>query len=127
MNIALWIIQALLALLFLIAGVPKLYLPISAMTQQASANAVALPGWFIRFIGVCEVLGAMGLILPGVFKNRQYLTTLAALGLALIMAGAVVVSVMDDGVKMAILPLVTLLLLLFVAYGRSRVAPLGRR
>ncbi|HEU4432357.1 MAG TPA: DoxX family protein, partial [Pyrinomonadaceae bacterium] len=107
--------------------VPKLYLPISAMTQQASANAVALPGWFIRFIGVCEVLGAMGLILPGVFKNRQYLTTLAALGLALIMAGAVVVSVMDDGVKMAILPLVTLLLLLFVAYGRSRVAPLGRR
>ena len=117
----------LLALLFLIAGIPKLYLPISALMQGASPNAIVLPGWFIRFIGVCEVLGAFGLILPGVFKNRQYLTTVAALALAIIMAGAVVVSVIGDGIKMAIIPLVTLLLLLFVAYGRSRVAPLGGR
>ena len=127
MNIVLWIIQVVLALLFLMAGIPKLYLPISTLMQGASPNAIILPGWFIRFIGVCEVLGAFGLILPGVFKNRQYLTTLAALGLAIIMAGAVVVSVIGDGIKMAIIPLVTLLLLLLVAYGRSRIAPLGGR
>jgi uncharacterized membrane protein YphA (DoxX/SURF4 family) len=127
MNVVLWIIQVLLALLFLMAGIPKLYLPISALMQGASPNAIVLPGWFIRFIGVCEVLGALGLILPGVFKNRQFLTTWAALGLAIIMAGAVVVSVIGDGLKMAVIPFVTLLLLLFVAYGRSRVAPLGGR
>jgi uncharacterized membrane protein YphA (DoxX/SURF4 family) len=126
MNIVLWIIQVLLALLFLMAGVPKLYLPISAMTS-ASPDAIALPGWFIRFVGVCEVLGAFGLVLPGVFKNRQYLTTLAALGLAIVMIGAIVVSVIGEGIKMAVIPVVTLLLLLFVAYGRSRVAPLGGR
>jgi uncharacterized membrane protein YphA (DoxX/SURF4 family) len=124
MNVVLWIIQVLLALLFLMAGIPKLYLPISAMMQGASPNAIVFPEWFIRFIGVCEVVGAFGLILPGVFKNRQFLTTLAALGLAIIMAGAIVVSVIGDGVKAAVIPLVTLLLLLFVAYGRSRVAPL---
>ena len=58
MNIALWIIQSLLALLFLFAGVMKLILPIEEMTQQ-----IALPGLFLRFIGVCEVLGGLGLVL----------------------------------------------------------------
>jgi len=126
MNVVLWILQVLLALLFLIAGIPKLYLPVSAMTS-ASPDAIHLPGWFIRFIGVCEVLGAFGLILPGVFRNRQYLTTLAALGLAVIMIGAIITSVIGEPLGMAIVPLVTLLLLLFVAYGRWHWAPLGGR
>ena len=125
MNVLLWILQVLLALLFLVAGVPKLVLPISTLTAAASPNAIVLPGWFIRFIGVCEVLGALGLILPGLLKTRQYLTPLAALGLAIIMAGAVVVSIMRDGVQLAVIPFVSLLLLLFIAYARWRVQPHG--
>jgi uncharacterized membrane protein YphA (DoxX/SURF4 family) len=118
MNVVLWILQVLLALLFLFAGGTKLIMPLDVLLQQGSPNQIMLPGWFIRFIGVCEVLGALGLILPGVFKTRQYLTPLAALGLAVIMVGAVVVTIMGDGVRMAIGPFVFLLLLLFVAYGR---------
>ena len=125
MNIVLWILQVLLALLFLFAGVTKLVLSAETLTQMGSPNQIVMPIWFIRFIGVVEVLGALGLILPGVFKTRQYLTSLAAVGLAIIMVGAVAVTIMGDGVFMAITPFVTLLLLLFVAYARWRVRPLG--
>ena len=118
MNVVLWILQVLLALLFLFAGGTKLIMPLDVLLQQGSPNQVMFPGWFIRFIGVCEVLGALGLVLPGLFKTRQYLTPLAALGLAVIMVGAVIVTIMGDGVRMAIGPFVFFLLLLFVAYGR---------
>jgi uncharacterized membrane protein YphA (DoxX/SURF4 family) len=125
MNIVLWILQVLLALLFLFAGGTKLVLSTETLTQMGSPNQIVMPVWFIRFIGVVEVLGALGLILPGVFKTRQNLTTLAAVGLAIVMVGAVVLTIMGDGVFMAITPFVTLLLLLFVTYGRPRVRPLG--
>lgn len=125
MNIVLWILQALLALLFLYAGGIKLVLSAETLTQMGSPNQIVMPLWFIRFIGVVEVLGALGLILPGVFKTCQSLTTLAAVGLAILMVGAVVTTMMGDGVAMAITPFITLLLLLFVAYGRWRVRPLG--
>ena len=125
MNVILWILQVLLALLFLFAGGIKLVMPIEVLMQQGSPNQVVLPGSFIRFIGVCEVLGALGLVLPGLFRNRQYLTSLAALGLAIIMVGAVVVTIIGDGVRLTIGPFVILLLLLLVAYARWRVRPLG--
>lgn len=67
MNIALWIIQVLLALLFLFAGVMKFVMPIEEMTKQMQ---VAVPGLFLQFIGVCEILGGLGLILPGSFGLR---------------------------------------------------------
>jgi uncharacterized membrane protein YphA (DoxX/SURF4 family) len=123
MNIVLWIIQILLALLFLFAGITKLVLPMDVLTTMGSPNQVHLPGLFIRFIGVCETLGALGLILPGVFRRRQELTPLAAAGLAIIMIGAVIVTAMGDGVAAAIGPLVVGLLCAFVAYGRSKLAP----
>ncbi|HEX5873057.1 MAG TPA: DoxX family protein [Pyrinomonadaceae bacterium] len=118
MNIVLWIIQILLALLFLFAGVTKLVLPIEVLTSMGSPNQVPLPGLFIRFIGVCETLGALGLVLPGAFRKRRDLTPLAAIGLVIIMIGAVVVTIMADGVKAGIGPLVVGLLCAFVAYGR---------
>ena len=79
MNVVLWIIQVLLALLFLFAGGMKLILPIEEMTKQ-----MPMPGLFLRFIGVCEVLGALGLILPGLLRIRPGLTPLAAAGLVII-------------------------------------------
>jgi hypothetical protein len=122
MNIVLWIIQVLLALLFLFAGGTKLLLPLDVLLKMGPPDQVQLPGLFIRFIGVCEVLGALGLILPGLLRIKTSLTPLAATGLAIIMIGATAVS-MKLGVAAAIPPFVVGLLLVFVAYGRSRLVP----
>ncbi|MDX6531034.1 MAG: hypothetical protein QOH41_3324 [Blastocatellia bacterium] len=122
MNIVLWIIQVLLALLFLFAGGVKLVLPIEEMTKQT-----ALPGLFLRFIGVVEVLGGLGLILPGLLRIKPGLTPLAAVGLLIIIIGATVISLQTGPVALAMIPLVTGLLLAFVAYGRWRIAPLPAR
>ena len=118
MTYVLWIIQVLLALLFLFAGGTKLVLPLDVLTSMGSPNQVHLPGLLIRFIGVCEVLGGLGLILPGLLRIRRGLTPLAAAGLAIIMAGATVLTIMGDGVMFALMPLVIGLLTSFVAYGR---------
>jgi uncharacterized membrane protein YphA (DoxX/SURF4 family) len=127
MNIVLWIIQVLLALLFLFAGGTKLVMTIEAMRAMGSPNQVLLPGLLIRFIGVCEVLGALGLILPGLLRIRTGLTPLAAAGLLIIMIGATVLTIIGDGIGAAVVPLVTGLLTAFVAYGRWRLAPLSER
>jgi len=123
MNIALWIVQVLLALLFLFAGVMKFIMPIEEMTKQMP---VAIPGLFLQFIGVCEILGGLGLILPGLFRVKTWLTPLAAAGLFIIMIGATVIS-LKLGVSFAISPLLAMLLSAFVAYGRWRLAPLRER
>jgi uncharacterized membrane protein YphA (DoxX/SURF4 family) len=123
MNFVLWIIQALLALLFLWAGGIKLVLPIEEMTKQMP---IPLPGWFLRFIAVCEVLGAISLILPGLLGIHPGLTPLAAAGLMIIMIGATVITLMMGAVVMALIPLVVGILAAFVAYGRWRLAPLVR-
>ena len=118
MNVALWIVQGLLAALFLFAGGAKLVLPLEQM-----AGPVALPGWFLRFLGVAEVLGAIGLILPGLLRIRPNLTRLAAAGLVIIMIGATVVTLVGGMVAVALMNVVMALLAAFVAYGRRRVAP----
>jgi len=122
LNITLWIIQALLALLFLWAGGLKLVLPIEAME-----GPVKLPGLFLRFIGMCEVLGAIGLILPSLLRIKPGLTPLAAAGLIIIMIGATVITVMTSPAAMAIMPFVAGILLVFVAYGRWRLVPMSSR
>jgi uncharacterized membrane protein YphA (DoxX/SURF4 family) len=124
MNILLWIIQVLLTLLFLFAGGTKLVMSTEAMQANASPNAIMLPGLFLKFLGVVEVLGALGLILPGLLRRQQYLTPLAAAGLLIIMIGAVVLTIMSDGVLMAITPFIAAVLCAFVAYGRSKLVPL---
>ena len=119
MNSVLWIVQVLLALLFLFAGIMKLVMPIETMTAD-----IKLPGLFLRFIGVAETLGALGLILPGLLRIRPGLTPLAAVGLTIIMIGATVLSVVMLGVLTALPPLVVGILCVFVAYGRWRLVPL---
>jgi uncharacterized membrane protein YphA (DoxX/SURF4 family) len=115
-TVLLWVIQVLLALIFLFAGVTKLVLPIEAMTKQ-----MPLPGPFLRFIGVAEVLGAIALILPGLLRIRQGLTPLAAAGLTIIVIGATVVTVRTGGGALALIPLVVALLSAFVAYSHWRL------
>ena len=118
MNIVLWIIQTLLTLLFLFAGGTKLFMSEAALKQMAPPNSIVLPILLLRFIGLCEVLGALGLILPGITRIRRGLTPLAACGLLIIMIGAVVITVMGLGAAAAITPLVAGVLCAVVAYGR---------
>ena len=124
MNIVLWILQILLALLFLFAGITKLVLPADVLQSAGSPNAIKFSALFLKFIGVLETLGGLGLILPGIFHRQQYLTPLAAAGLVIIMIGAVVTTIMGDGVSMIFGPLVIGLLCAFVAYGRWKIRPL---
>jgi len=121
-NTILWITQALLAALFLFAGSMKL-----VMSLEALQGPVALPGLFMRFIGVAEVAGALGLILPGLLRIRPVLTTYAALGLVIIMTGATVVTVMGGMVAPAAIPAVVGILAGFIAYGRGSLAPFPTR
>jgi uncharacterized membrane protein YphA (DoxX/SURF4 family) len=119
MNRVLWIVQGLLALIFLFAGGMKLVVPLEVMMEQMP---LALPGWFLWFIGVAEVLGAIGLILPGLLGIRMGLTPLAA-GLVIIMIGATLVTLAGGDVGPALIPLVVGLLSAFVAYGRWWLTP----
>ena len=127
MTYVLWILQVLLALMFLFAGGTKLVLPIETLTSMGPPNQIQLPGLLLRFIGVCEVLGALGLVLPGLLKIKPALTWLAATGLAIIMLGAVVITIAGLGVSAAVVPFVFLVLCAFVAYGRCRLAPLSSK
>ncbi len=120
LTTVLWIVQVLLALLFLFAGGVKLVMPIEEMTKQMP---VPLPGAFLRFIGVAEVLGAIGLILPGLLHIRPGLTPLAAAGLVIIMLGATAMTLAIGDVASALIPLAVGLLAAFVGYGRWRRAP----
>jgi len=124
MTYALWIVQGLLALLFAWAGGLKLVMPLDQLVGPGGMPA--LPGWFLRGIGVCEVLGAIGLILPGLLGIRPGLTPLAASGLVIIMVGATVITVQSGGIGLAMIPLVVGILAAFVAYGRWRLAPAPR-
>jgi uncharacterized membrane protein len=119
-NKLLWVVQALLAALFLFAGVMKFVMPAEEMAKQAP---VSVP--FIHFIGVCEVLGALGLILPSALRIRPGLTPLAAAGLVIIMAGATVLTAQQGPIGPAVLPFVVGVLAAFVAYGRTRLVPLS--
>jgi len=121
-NVVLWVIQTLLALLFLFSGGVKLAMPIEPMAKQAG-----LPGTFLRFIAVMEVLGAIGLILPGILRIRTALTPLAAAGLVIIMIGATVIMFRVNGAVQALTPAVVGVLVAFVAYGRWGLAPLRDR
>jgi uncharacterized membrane protein YphA (DoxX/SURF4 family) len=112
---ALWTLQVLLALLFLFTGSMKLLLPLQVLLAQMT---VPLPGLFVRFIGVAECAGALGLLLPGLMRIKRGLTPLAACGLILIMIGATVVTLVGGQLVPALLPLVVGLLCATIASAR---------
>ena len=108
-----WIAQGVLAAVFLFAGSMKFVMSAEEMTKD-----IDLPIWFLHFIGICEVLGGIGLIGPGLLRFRRGLTPLAAIGLVIIMIGATVLTVATMGVLPALWPLVIGVVAAFVAYSR---------
>lgn len=120
MNLALWIITGLLAVVYLVGGGGKLIMP-KAKIASASASA----GWVedfdagsLKAIGALEVLGAVGLILPAVLDIAPILVPLAAMGLAMIMVGAAITRIRRHEPKYMVADLVYLALAVFVAWGR---------
>ena len=121
-NRLLWVVQGLLAALFLFAGGVKLVLPVEALT-----GPIALPGLFMRFIGVAEVAGALGLVLPSLLRIQPRLTPVAAAGLVIIMIGATLLTGAAGPAAMAAMPAVVGVLAGFVAYGRTLTSPISSR
>jgi uncharacterized membrane protein YphA (DoxX/SURF4 family) len=118
-NTVLWIVQGLLAVIFLFSGGSKLVMSAAQMTEQTNAvGGVQLPLAFIRFIGVCELLGGIGVVVPWLTGIRPGLTPLAAAGLVVIMLGATVINLTTTIPAIAILTAILGLLAAYVAYGR---------
>ncbi len=112
-NVLLWITQIALAALFIFAGAMKLRMPAAVLAQFTG-----LPGGFLKFIAVAEIAGALGLVLPGLFRVARGLTPAAAVGLVTIMAGAVTVTAAHGPATQAIMPFAVGLLATLVAHGR---------
>jgi uncharacterized membrane protein YphA (DoxX/SURF4 family) len=126
MKVALWILQVLLAAVFLLAGGMKLTLPISDLAQQMQF-VETVPAWLVRFIGIAEIIGAVGLIAPALLRIKPWLTPLAATGLGTVMAMAAGLHLarqeyMDIGVTGLFFGL-----LAFVAWGRWKLQPIAER
>jgi hypothetical protein len=123
MNIVLWVLQVLLAVAFLAHG--WLFLaPPAAIAEQMNAS---LPRWFQLFLGVAEVLAAVGLTLPGLTRILPWLVTWAAVGIMIVTASATAFHLARGEVSSAAVTFVLLAMGTFVAYMRHRVLPIGVR
>jgi len=122
-NIALWVVQILLALAFVMAGSLKATQPIEKLATNMGFVKDFAP-WTVRVIGVLEILGAIGLILPAVTGIWPWLTPVAAIGLVLTMVGAMITHGRRGEFPNMGTNVVLLLLALFVVYGRFVVVPL---
>ena len=123
MNIALWVVQVLLAAAFFAHG----WMLLSPPPQIAEQMNASLPRWFQLFLGVAEVLAAVGLTLPGLTKILPWLVTWAAGGIMIVMVSATVFHLMRAEISSAAITLVLFAMAAFVAYMRQRVLPIGIR
>jgi uncharacterized membrane protein YphA (DoxX/SURF4 family) len=124
MNIALWVVQILLALAFGMAGIMKVTQPIDKLEARMGWVKSVGPGG-VRLIGSLEILGAIGLILPAVTGILPWLTPVAAVGLALTMLGAMITHGRRGEYSQIGINVVLLLLTLFVVYGRFVIVPIS--
>lgn len=124
MNIVLWVIQGLLALAFLMAGSMKTFQPLESLKKNMAWVAVTPPA-LVRFVGIAELLGAIGLILPAITHIQPWLTIAAAVGLVIAMIGAAILHISRKEYAGLAAPLVLLLLALFIVVGRGMLSPLA--
>ena len=123
MNILLWVLQVLLAVVFIAHGLLLLMPPPDIAAQMV----MSLPRWFWVFLGVAEVAAAIGLTLPGLTRVMPSLVTWAAVGIMIVMISATIYHVMRNEISSAVVTFVLLLMATFVAYMRLRVMPIAAR
>lgn len=124
MNTALWVVQGLLALAFAMAGFMKTFMPYEAVKARQHWAEDFSPA-MVRLIGIVEMLGAVGLILPALTGVLPALTPLAATGLVLTMIGAILVHLRrKDAPSHILINVVLLAMAVFIAYGRFALVPL---
>ena len=124
MHIALWVVQILLAVLLLMTGAMKAFMPLDEVAKTMRW-VPDVPAGLVRFIGLAELAGAVGLILPSATKIRPKLTPLAAAGLGVVvLLGAILHFTRGEG---ALTPLNFILAAMaaFVAWGRTQKAPIS--
>ena len=122
-NIALWIAQGLLAVMFIMAGLMKSTQPIEALTE-ALPWVANTPLALVKFIGISELLGGLGLLIPSIFRWKSNLTILAALGLALVMILASGFHASRGEFSAIGMNAILLVIALFIAWGRRKKAPI---
>lgn len=123
MNALMWVIQVLLAVAFFAHGGLFLFPP-AAIVEEMNAS---LPRWFQLFLGVAEILAAVGLTVPGFTRIKPWLVPCAASGIMIVMISATIFHVMRGETSSAITTLVLLGLAMLVTYVRWRVAPIRSR
>jgi hypothetical protein len=123
---ALWAVQVVLAVAFAISGFMKLFVPIATLAEQA-AWVVTVPAWIVRVIGLFEVAGAVGLVVPAGTRVEPKLTPLAATCLAAMMVFALVVHLSRGEFGAMAMPFLLGALASFVAWGRFMAAPIEPR
>jgi uncharacterized membrane protein YphA (DoxX/SURF4 family) len=123
MNIALWIVQVLLAAAFFAHG----WLFLAPPPEIAVQMDATLPRWFQLFLGVAEVLAAVGLILPGLTRLMPSLVVWAAMGVMTVVGSATVYHFVRGEISSGFITLLLFAMATFVAYMRYRVLPIGAR
>ncbi len=124
MNLVLWIVQALLAVAYVMAGGMKAFRPLEALSKNM-AWVRAVPAGLVRFIGVAEVLGALGLILPMITNVAPWLTVAAAVGLILLQVCAIAFHLSRQEARVVPGNVLLLLLALLVVIGRVAIVPIA--
>lgn len=118
-NIALWIVQSLLAAIFVMAGANKLFQPIPELAKMLPW-VTSVPLAMVKFIGLSELLGGMGMLLPSLLRIKPVLTAYAALGIALVMIFATIFHISRGEVSVIGINFVFMAMATFVAWGRMK-------
>lgn len=122
-HIALWVAQGILAAMFIMAGLMKASQPMEALAESLPW-VTSTPVGLVRFIGISEVLGGLGLLIPSIFRFKPFLTVWAAIGLAVIMVLAAIFHVSRGEFAAIGMNIVLLAFALFIAWGRSKKTPI---
>ena len=123
MNIVLWVVQVLVAIMFLMVGFMKAFQPLDQVAKSFKW-VPSFPPAFVRFIGICEILGAIGILLPPLVHILPWLAIAAAVGFILAAGGGAVVHISRHEYSVIGVNIVLIILCIFVIYGRVALAPL---